>query len=118
MDISDEFLPLMKGRIFGCDSCQLSCPCNKNINYSSIEDFKPLDFMVDNIETKDILSLCNKDFKETFKTTSCGWRGKNTLIRNALIKRYLVEQKNIDKYSFESPYIQGYKNRLLMLNKV
>ncbi|MDO4534391.1 MAG: tRNA epoxyqueuosine(34) reductase QueG [Clostridium perfringens] len=117
-DIDDEFLRLMKGRIFGCDSCQLSCPCNHNISYSNVEEFKPLNFMKERIDTEDIISLNNKDFKETFKITSCGWRGKNTLIRNALIKRYLIENKSIEEYNFESPYLKAYKNRLLMLNKV
>ena len=117
-DIDDEFLHLMKGRIFGCDSCQLSCPCNHNISYSNIEGFKPLNFMKETIDTDDLISLDNKEFKETFKTTSCGWRGKNTLIRNALIKRYFVEKKDIDGYNFQSPYLKAYKNRLLMLNKV
>lgn len=117
-DIDDEFLHLMKGRIFGCDTCQNSCPCNKNIAYSSIKEFKPLEFMLDDINTEDIVSLNNKNFKETFKVTSCGWRGKNVLMRNSLIKMYLVEGKSIDEYTFESPYMKVYKNRLLMLNKV
>lgn len=117
-DIDDEFLHLMKGRIFGCDSCQLSCPCNHNISYSNIEGFKPLSFMKESIDTDYLISLDNKEFKETFKITSCGWRGKNTLIRNALIKRYFVENKGIEGYDFQSPYLKAYKNRLLMLNKV
>ena len=117
-EINDKYLYLMKGRIFGCDTCQNSCPCNKDIAYSSINEFKPLDFMNDNICTESILSLTNPNFKETFKTTSCGWRGKNILIRNSLIKMYLIENKNIEDYSFESPYLEEYKNRLLLLNKV
>ena len=117
-EINDKYLYLMKGRIFGCDTCQNSCPCNKDIAYSGINEFKPLDFMNDNICTESILSLTNPKFKETFKTTSCGWRGKNILIRNSLIKMYLIENKNIEDYSFESPYLEEYKNRLLLLNKV
>lgn len=117
-DIDDEYLYLMKGRIFGCDTCQNSCPCNRDIFYSNIDEFKSLDFMNNHINTENMLSLTNKEFKETFKITSCGWRGKNVLIRNSLIKMYLVEGKNIEEYSFESPYVKAYKNRLLMLNKV
>ena len=44
-DIEDKYLKLMKGRIFGCDSCQKECPYNKEITYTNIEDFKPLTFM-------------------------------------------------------------------------
>lgn len=117
-DISDEFIKLMKGRIFGCDTCQTSCPCNKEIQYSTIKEFLPLDFMKNDIKTEDILILNNKMFKETFKITSCGWRGKNVLMRNSLIKRYFIEEREIDKYVFESPYMQSYKNRLLNLNKL
>ncbi|MFR5266201.1 tRNA epoxyqueuosine(34) reductase QueG [Clostridium sp.] len=116
-DIEDKFIKLMDGRIFGCDSCQTSCPYNENIEFSSIEEFKPKDFM-SSMDTESIISLTNGSFKETFKTTSCGWRGKNTLIRNALIRRSLFEGKDISNIKFSSEYIEKYKIRLLSMNKL
>ncbi|SHJ85772.1 epoxyqueuosine reductase [Clostridium cavendishii DSM 21758] len=110
-DIEDKFLNLMNGRIFGCDTCQISCPKNKDIKYSNLDEFKPLEFM--NItNTEKILELTNGDFKETFKLTSCGWRGKNVIIRNALIRKANFENKDISKYKFSSEYIMKYKDKL------
>ena len=116
-DIEDKFIKLMNGRIFGCDSCQTSCPYNENVEFSSIEEFKAKDFM-SSIDTNSIISLTNGSFKETFKTTSCGWRGKNTLIRNALIRHSLFEGKDISNIKFSSEYIEKYKIRLLSMNKL
>ena len=36
-DIEDKYLKLMKGRIFGCDSCQKECPYNKEITYTKFD---------------------------------------------------------------------------------
>ena len=54
-------------------------------------------------------------FKESFKKTSCGWRGKNILKRNALIRKYIFKNESIDKLKtvkFESPYLEEYLKRI------
>ena len=38
-----------------------------------------------------IIDMNNSMFKESFKKTSCGWRGKNILKRNALIRKYIFK---------------------------
>lgn len=111
-EIDDKFIKLMNGRIFGCDSCQLECPYNMNLDYSPIEEFKPMEFMNETTTDK-MVNIDNVTFKQTFKKTSCGWRGKNTIIRNAMIRKALYEKKSIDDIKSNSEYINNYKNRLL-----
>lgn len=115
-EISDREIPLLKDKIFGCDICQISCPYNEKIEFSTIEEFKPLEFM----ESKDssvYASMNNKYFKEHINTTSCGWRGKNVIKRNAIIKLY-NEGHNIDKYKGDSPYLNEYIEKIKLRKKV
>lgn len=116
-EIEDKFLKLINGRIWGCDTCQVCCPYNKEISFSNISEFYPVKFM-ESINTDNMIRLNNKDFKETFKLTSCGWRGKNVLIRNSLIKKHFFEKDNIGIYKFDSNQLQEFKNRLLKVYKV
>ncbi|MPQ43192.1 tRNA epoxyqueuosine(34) reductase QueG [Clostridium tarantellae] len=116
-EIETDFLTLINGRIFGCDTCQSCCPYNRKIKFSNIEEFNPLEFTNETL-TEKILSLNNKEFKETFKQTSCGWRGKNTLIRNAMIRRALFEKKDISLYSLSSEQLKSFQIRLLKIYEV
>jgi len=112
--IEDKWFKKLNGRIFGCDSCQMECPFNKNIKFSNLEGFKPFEYM-ENINLEQIIMMDNKDFNEKYKITSCGWRGKNVLKRNALIN-YIPKYgafHGIDKVN--SPYVKDYNNRLLKL---
>lgn len=108
--LSDVDIKLLKGKIFGCDICQNVCPYNIDINYSSIIEFKPLEFMC-GLETEIYADMNNKFFKENIAKTSCGWRGKNVIKRNAIIKLH-SEGKDIKKYSGDSPYLSEYIQRL------
>lgn len=116
--IEDKWFDKFKGRLFGCDTCQTACPFNSEVAYSNIEDFKPLGFM-NNINIDELINMDNKIFKEKYKLTSCGWRGKSIIIRNALINVMLDKDKfNIGKFKIISPYIKEYYIRLLNLNKL
>lgn len=115
-NLDDKQIKLLKGRIFGCDSCQTSCPYNKNISYSNINELYPFEFM--NKENAiELANLNNREFKETFSNTSCGWRGKNVLKRNALIK-IKNDNGDISEIKSDSPYLKDYANRLLNSNKI
>lgn len=111
--IEDYWFKMLQGRIFGCDTCQEVCPHNKHIKYSSIEEFRPFEFMK-KPKGEELLNLGKKEFNEKYKLTSCGWRGKNVIQRNALINLFnldKVDKATIDK--IKSPYIKEYYNRLL-----
>lgn len=111
-DLNDKEINLLNGRIFGCDSCQMKCPYNENIEYTKLNEFKVNEFMKKD-EEDFVINLNNLAFKETYKNTSCGWRGKNTLIRNAIIRKKKYKNKEIKDVKTESPYIKGYMDRLL-----
>lgn len=106
-------IPLIGGRIFGCDTCQSCCPHNKNIFKSPIKEFEPKKYM-ENIDLKSIIKINNAEFKEKYKNHSCGWRGKNILVRNSLINYYLINKTDNDNLykDITSPYIKEYYEKL------
>lgn len=71
-------------KIFGCDTCQLACPKNKNITRSNHEEFIPRK-TYGYVDVEEILNMTNKEFREKYASMSGAWRGKNTLKRNAII---------------------------------
>lgn len=112
-DIDDSFFNRLDGRIFGCDSCQSICPYNKKIEKSNIEELKPYKHMKE-ISLDELIYIDNTIFKEKYSFTSCGWRGKNILQRNALINlAKLKKDLNIELKLIKSPYVIDYYHRLL-----
>ena len=75
--LSKEKASLISKQIYGCDICQRVCPFNKGFKFEENELAYP-----DLIE---LLKMTNKEFKNVYGNTACGWRGKRTLQRNALI---------------------------------
>lgn len=115
-EIEEQWFEKLRGRVFGCDTCQKVCPYNKDVETSNIEEFKPYDFMeYANIE--ELICLDKKTFVEKFSKTSCGWRGKNVLQRNALIN-YMCTERNKKFSQFSSPYVQNYYEKLLKYLKL
>lgn len=111
-ELKDWEMKALDGRVFGCDSCQKECPFNEDKELSQIESFTPLEFMKnDNLDC--IINMGNSEFKESLKNTSCGWRGKNIIKRNAIIRKALYKKENIGGIKSESDYISKYVNRLL-----
>ena len=117
-DIDDFWFPKLGGRIFGCDSCQKVCTFNTTIENSLIKEFEPFQFM-EALDVMELVNLDNKTFKEKYKLTSSGWRGKNILRRNALINILARKDKQVIKnIGLESSYITEYYNRLLKYFKL
>jgi len=111
--IEDIWFEKLNGRLFGCDTCQRACPYNKEVEFSDISEFKPYEHM-EKPDLKALINMHNDLFKEKYKITSCGWRGRNILKRNAIIN--LIHNEKIKFISVEkdkSPYIRDYYYRLL-----
>jgi len=111
--IEDSWFEKLNGRLFGCDTCQRACPYNCEIHLSTISEFKPYEYMK-NVDVKVLMNMDNDLFKDKYKITSCGWRGKNILKRNAIINAIFNEK--IVMIALEkdtSPYIRDYYYRLL-----
>lgn len=113
-DIEEFWFDKLSGRIFGCDTCQRCCPYNNDVKLSNIPEFKPFDHM-EKVNVEELITLDNKNFKDKYKITSCGWRGKNILKRNALINGARNSQLNIEKFKedINSTYLEKYYNMLL-----
>lgn len=108
-EISHQEIKLLKGNIFGCDFCQLECPYNQNTSNHVLEEFKSLDYMNDEVTT--FAGMDNAYFKGKISPTSCGWRGKNVIKRNAIIHMH-QKGEEIQQFKGESPYINEYIDRM------
>ncbi|MFS0862378.1 tRNA epoxyqueuosine(34) reductase QueG [Fredinandcohnia sp. 179-A 10B2 NHS] len=82
--LPEEFRTKIGNRLYGCDSCQTACPKNKGIDFHFHEEMEPEPEVVKPL-LKPILSISNKEFKETFGKLSGSWRGKKPIQRNAII---------------------------------
>ncbi len=82
--LPDEYRAKIGNRIYGCDTCQTVCPKNKGkINWIH-EELKP-DAEVAKPLLEPLLTISNRQFKETFGHVSGSWRGKKPIQRNAII---------------------------------
>ncbi|MGL4737438.1 MAG: tRNA epoxyqueuosine(34) reductase QueG [Cellulosilyticaceae bacterium] len=108
-ELSDLEMRLLKGNVFGCDFCQQVCPYQLTRTKEVLEEFKSLDYMNDAVCMYG--QMDNAFFKEKIAKTSCGWRGKNVIRRNAIIRMHR-EGEPIVGYKGESDYINDYIERL------
>lgn len=108
-ELSNQEISLLKGNVFGCDFCQLKCPYNEEIITNVLSNFQTLDYMNEDIDI--FATMDNKFFKDKISNTSCGWRGKNVIKRNALIRMH-QDEKDIASYRGDSSYINGYIDQI------
>ena len=82
-----EFRKPLGARLFGCDTCQAVCPHNDPaaIGYGNHGEFQPHPLIGTAPLLEMVVSLTNRNFRNTFGQTAAGWRGKKVLQRNALI---------------------------------
>lgn len=80
----EEYRRRMGRVIYGCDICQIVCPYNQGKDFHHHEEMEPEYDKVRPILT-DMLSVSNREFRETFGEMAGSWRGKKPLQRNAII---------------------------------
>lgn len=108
-ELSEEFIGKMRKFTFGCDFCQLACPYNRDIETDIFYRFKPTG--KEQIMVEDLLPLSNKSFKQKYGDLAASFRGKNVLLRNALVisantrnREILPFIDNIDDHNI--PYLK------------
>lgn len=74
----------MGAKIYGCDSCQLVCPKNKEVKKSNHKEFFP-EITSGYINIEELLEISNNEFKRKYGLMAGAWRGKNILRRNGII---------------------------------
>lgn len=74
--IPDEFKQAMGTYIYGCDICRKVCPLTPEPVYAPGCAYP---------EIAELLNLSNREFQNRYGNTAIGWRGKRTIMRNALI---------------------------------
>lgn len=76
-----------QNHVYGCDECQLSCPHNKNVSATIIEDFKPKEEFLE-LTFERISTMDNSEFKRIFGKSAVRRVKLEGLLRNAkIIKR-------------------------------
>lgn len=111
-EISQKEISLLKGNVFGCDFCQLKCPYNEQVEMGVLPEFQTLSYMNEGLEV--FAGMDNKFFKEKVSCTSCGWRGKNVIRRNALIAiKYHDKECDLNEFRGDSSYINYYIDVLM-----
>jgi len=82
--IPEEFRDKIGNRVYGCDSCQTSCPVNKGKDFHFHEEMEA-DPEVAKPLLRPMLKMSNREFKNRFGTVAGSWRGKKPIQRNAII---------------------------------
>ncbi|RRN70880.1 tRNA epoxyqueuosine(34) reductase QueG [Peribacillus simplex] len=82
--LPDEFRTKIGNRLYGCDTCQTVCPKNKGMDFHFHEEMEPDPELAKPL-LKPLLTISNRDFKETYGHLSGSWRGKKPIQRNAIL---------------------------------
>ena len=73
--LTDVQMKMLGTQVYGCDICQLSCPRNRG----------KADIFFGEKDYTHFFKLTNRQFKEKYGHTGIYWRGRATIVRNALI---------------------------------
>ncbi|WAA11878.1 tRNA epoxyqueuosine(34) reductase QueG [Fervidibacillus halotolerans] len=82
--LPEVFRSKIGNRLYGCDTCQMVCPYNKGKDFHFHPEFEP-DPELAKPRLKPLLSISNREFKNTFGKTAGAWRGKKPIQRNAIL---------------------------------
>lgn len=82
--VPEPYRAKIGNRLYGCDTCQVVCPKNKGKHFDHQQAFRPDPEKVKPL-LKPILTISNRQFKETYGEMAGSWRGKKPIQRNAII---------------------------------
>ncbi|WP_240376390.1 tRNA epoxyqueuosine(34) reductase QueG [Bacillus piscicola] len=82
--LPEQFRKKIGNRLYGCDTCQTVCPENKGMDFHHQTEFEP-DPEIAKPKLLSLLSVSNREFKNTYGSLSGSWRGKKPIQRNAVI---------------------------------
>lgn len=107
-----ELREKMGVKIYGCDTCQLVCPKNKDIKKPNYQEFLPK-LTGRYVDIEKLISISKSEFKENYGSMSGAWRGRNILRRNGIIALGNIKDRNslrlLEKLLEEpSPMIRQY----------
>ncbi|MET1249505.1 tRNA epoxyqueuosine(34) reductase QueG [Sporolactobacillus sp. STCC-11] len=83
-ELPEPYKKAIGNRIYGCDTCQQVCPYNRDVDSHFHEEMEADPELARPLLIP-LLSLSNRDFKETFGELSGSWRGKKPIQRNAIV---------------------------------
>jgi epoxyqueuosine reductase len=92
-DVPNEFKPLLKNRIFGCDSCQDVCPWNRNPLPHTIDEFIPHPEFI-KMGKSDWEEMDEKLFKKVIGNSAIERAGYSKLKKNIENVQYLYNDMN------------------------
>lgn len=82
--LPERYRKKIGNRLYGCDTCQVVCPENKRKDFHNHPEMEP-DPEVVKPKLLPLLTMTNREFKETYGKLSGSWRGKKPIQRNAII---------------------------------
>lgn len=97
--LADEYREKIGNRLYGCDTCQMVCPENKGKDFHLHPEMEPDGEVVKPLLTP-LLSISNREFKETYGKIAGSWRGKKPIQRNAIIAlAHFKDETAVDELS-------------------
>ncbi|MGZ4111818.1 MAG: tRNA epoxyqueuosine(34) reductase QueG [Tumebacillaceae bacterium] len=79
-----EYRAKLGRRIWGCDTCQVVCPKNKEVAFGTAIEFDPEpEFAFPDLMR--LLEMSNKAFRREFGDSAAAWRGVRVMQRNAIL---------------------------------
>jgi epoxyqueuosine reductase len=109
--IPKEYRAKLGRRLWGCDTCQVVCPKNREVAFGTAVEFDP-DPEYAFPDLMKLLDLSNRQFRKEYGNSAAAWRGVRVMQRNAVIALGNMREKRalprlIELLKDERPEIRG-----------
>jgi len=82
--VPEEYRAKLGRRLWGCDTCQVVCPKNREAAFGTTVEFDPVpEYAFPDLMR--LLEMTNRQFKREFGSSAAAWRGVRVMQRNAII---------------------------------